>query len=315
MQKKYNEKLLTLVNNIEQVIKGKTEVIHIAIIALLAQGHILIEDVPGVGKTILAQLLARSIQSSFQRIQFTSDLLPSDILGVSIYDEYKKEFEFKKGPIFANIILADEINRSTPKTQSALLEAMNAGQVTIDKHTYELPKPFMVIATQNPIEFHGTFPLPKSQMDRFLMRLYVGYPSQQDEVMILKEQKIPGDISFIKPVMEISEFHQMQRAVNDVKIDEDLLGYMADVAAATRKNPNIELGISTRGVLALRCAAQAKAFFENRNYCIPDDVKTMIPYVFAHRIQAVKTFENSSFSHKEEEEILSKILNQVEVPI
>ncbi len=315
MTKKYNEKLLKIVQNIEKVIKGKTEVIRNALIAILAQGHILIEDVPGVGKTILAQLLAKSIHSSFQRIQFTSDLLPSDILGISVYDKNNSEFVFKKGPLFANIILGDEINRTTPKTQSALLEAMNAGQVTIDKFTYDLPKPFMVIATQNPIEFHGTFPLPKSQMDRFLMRINVGYPSISDEITILKEQKIPGDISFIEPVMEIEEFHEMQKKVLQVKIDDDLINYMAEIAAATRKNPQIELGISTRGVLALRSAAQAKAFFENRDFCVPDDIKILAPYVFAHRIQVIKTFENSSINNKEEEEILLKIINQVEVPV
>lgn len=315
MMKKYNEKLLRIAENIERVIKGKTGIIHHAIIALLAQGHILIEDVPGVGKTVHAQLLAKSIHSSFARIQFTSDMLPSDILGVTVYDKDKKEFEFKKGPIFANIILADEINRTTPKTQSALLEAMNAGQVTIDKNTHILPQPFMVIATQNPIEFHGTFPLPKSQMDRFMMRLSMGYPSKQDEILILRQQKKPGDISFIEPVMEISQFYEMQKQVADINISEDLLTYIADIAEATRSHPKIELGISTRGVLALRSAAQAKAFFEGRNFCSPDDVKSLVIPVFAHRVQAAKAFETAGMNHREETEILTSILSQIPSPI
>ena len=315
MIKKINENLEKVVKNIEQVIKGKTDVIHQAIIGMLAQGHILIEDVPGVGKTMLAHLLAKSIHCSFQRIQFTSDLLPSDILGVTIYDKEKKAFEFKSGPIFANIILADEINRTTPKTQSALLEAMNTAQVSIDKKTYTLPQPFMVIATQNPIEFHGTFPLPKSQMDRFLMRLRMGYPSLNDEVQILREQKVVGDISFVQPVMEIEDFCEMQRLTLEVKVDEDLLEYIARIAFATRNNSLIELGVSTRGVLAVRRAAQAKAFFENRDYCVPDDIKEMIPSVLAHRIQLAKTFESTALTRKEDEDALLQVVNEVEVPL
>lgn len=315
MSKKYNEKLVKIVQNIEQIIKGKTEVINNALIALLAQGHILIEDVPGVGKTMLAHLLAKSIHSSFKRIQFTSDMLPSDILGVVIYNKDTHDFEVKKGPIFANILLGDEINRTSPKTQSALLEAMNSSEVTIDKQTYSLPKPFMVIATQNPIEFQGTFPLPKSQMDRFLIRLNMGYPAEDEEITILREQKKPGDMSFIQPVIQIEEFHQMQEEVFNVKVDDDLLRYIAQIGKATRNSALIEIGVSTRGTLALRRAAQARAFFENRTFCTPDDIKTMVPLVLAHRIQVANTFETSSLSNKQDIDILMKVINEIEVPV
>lgn len=315
MGKIKNEKLARLKQNIERIIKGKSEVIDLAIIGILAQGHILIEDVPGVGKTTLAYLLARSIDCSFQRIQFTSDLLPSDILGVTIYSQQTQEFVFKEGPIFANIVLADEINRTTPKTQSSLLEAMNTAQVTIDKVTYQLPKPFMVIATQNPIEFHGTFPLPKSQLDRFLMRIHIGYPDKADEVVILREQKLPGAPEDVEPVLNKDEIIQMQKEVTDVRIDEDLLHYIAEIVNATRTSPLIELGVSPRGALALRRCAQAKAFLEGRNYVVPDDIKTMAVPALAHRVQVAQTFETTSLTHHEDEQVIRQILEQVEVPI
>lgn len=310
------EKLERLQKNIEKIIKGKSEVVKNAIIAMLAQGHLLIEDVPGVGKTTLAHLLARSISCSFQRIQFTSDLLPSDILGISVYDPERRLFDFKQGPIFANIILADEINRTTPKTQSALLEAMNSAQVSIDKVTYNLPKPFMVIATQNPIEFHGTFPLPKSQMDRFLMRIHIGYPDLPDEVIILKEQKSLLNLDLVEPVLSSEDMLSMQKEVEEVVLDQDLLEYIGKIVAMTRNSPHIELGVSPRGALSLRRVAQAKAYFENRDYCIPDDIKSMIGSVLAHRIQVAKTFESGGLGgQREDEEVLKQAINEVEVPL
>ncbi len=304
-----------LQRNIEQVIKGKSATIKNLLIGFLAEGHVLLEDVPGVGKTTLAQLLARSLNLSFSRIQFTSDLLPSDILGVTIFDQTRHEFEFKPGPIFANIVLADEINRTSPKTQSALLEAMNSAQVSVDKHTYELPQPFMVIATQNPIEFHGTFPLPKSQMDRFLMRLEVGYPDIEDEVRILREQREVGNFEHVRPVMSAAEVRELQRRVRDVRIDDALLEYLALIIAATRSSQAILLGASTRAALALRRAAQAKAFYEGRDYCIPDDIKAMVVPVLAHRIQAARTYETNGSTARDEEIALRRILEEIPVPV
>ncbi|MBN1477415.1 AAA family ATPase [Candidatus Sumerlaeota bacterium] len=307
--------LAKLQRNIETVIKGKSDVIRQALMALLSRGHLLIEDVPGVGKTTLAHLLATSISCSFSRIQFTSDLLPSDILGVTIYRAATGEFEFQRGPIFANVVLADEINRTTPKTQSALLEAMNSAQVSIEKQTHDLPKPFMVIATQNPVEFHGTFPLPKSQMDRFLMRLHMGYPELADEVTVLREQRVVGDLGSLEPVVTAEEVFTMQDEVTRVRLEDDLLDYIARVAAATRESTLIELGVSTRGALALRAAAQARAYLEGRDYCVPDDIKEMILPVLAHRIQVAKTFELSGMNRHEDESVLLQVVDSVEVPI
>lgn len=306
-----------LQSNIESVLKGKSDVVKHALIGILARGHLLFEDVPGVGKTTLAQLLARSIGVPFSRIQFTSDMLPSDILGVSVYDQATKQFEFKPGPIFANVVLADELNRTTPKTQSALLEAMNSAQVSIEKHTYDLPQPFMVIATQNPIEFHGTFPLPKSQMDRFIMRLHLGYPGLEEEITVLREQRATSYLEQVTPVMSAAELLAMQKAVDEVRMDDDLLRYTVSIVAATRNHPAIVLGVSTRGALALRRAAQAKAFYEGRDFCVPDDIKSMVPHVLAHRIQLSRTYESGgdSFLHEEERQILAQLVEEVEVPV
>ncbi|MBX7243858.1 MAG: MoxR family ATPase [Candidatus Sumerlaeaceae bacterium] len=315
MASKIRPEVEKLQKNIEIVIKGKSEVVKNSLIGILAHGHVLFEDVPGVGKTTLAHLIAHSLGLSFARIQFTSDMLPSDILGTTIYDQQKRDFEFKPGPLFANIVLADEINRTTPKTQSALLEAMNSGKVSAEKQTHDLPQPFMVLATQNPIEFHGTFPLPKSQMDRFLLRLQVGYPSPEDEMTILREQREPGNMDAVKSVMNATEMLEMQAAVNNVKIDDDLLHYITRIVAATRNSRLIELGVSTRGALSLRRAAQARAYYENRDFCVPDDVKTMVSPVLAHRIQAVKTFETNGFRRHAEEDVLDQLLNEIEVPV
>lgn len=311
----FQDVLQALQKNIEKVLKGKTEVVRLALIGLLARGHVLIEDVPGVGKTTLAYLLARSISCTFRRIQFTSDLLPSDILGVSIYNQQSREFEFKPGPIFAHIVLADEINRTTPKTQSALLEAMNTAQVSLDGRTHHLPRPFMVIATQNPIEFHGTFPIPKSQLDRFVMRLHLGYPEREQEIAILREQKTVIGEAEVDPVTDAERVLAMQNAVDEVKVDEDLLDYIARIVEATRRSTLIELGGSPRGTLALRRCAQAKAFLEGRDYIVPDDIKQLTVPVLAHRIQIARTFEGSDLQHREDEEVVRQVVSEVEVPL
>jgi len=308
--------LARLQANIELVLKGKSDVVRDAIICILARGHLLIEDVPGVGKTTLAQCIARSINLSFSRIQFTSDMLPSDILGVTMYNQDQREFEFKPGPLFANIVLADELNRTTPKTQSALLEAMASSQVTSEKQTFKLPQPFMVLATQNPIEFHGTFPLPKSQMDRFLMRIHLGYPSLEDEITVLREQRLVGNLEAVQSVISDEEMLRMQHQVDMVKMEDSLLDYLARIIGATRNNPAILLGASTRGALALRRAAQARAYLDGRNFCVPDDVKGMVVPVLAHRIQVQEGFSGTSgYLHEEERRVLTDLLAQVEVPL
>jgi len=304
-----------LQDNIEHVLKGKSAVVRDAIICILARGHMLIEDVPGVGKTTLAQCIARSINLSFSRIQFTSDLLPSDILGVTIYNQDTHLFEFKPGPLFAHVVLADEINRSTPKTQSALLEAMNSAEVTAEKQTFQLPKPFMVLATQNPIEFHGTFPLPKSQMDRFMMRLHLGYPDLENEVTVLREQRLVGNLDAVQAVISAEEMLKMQHDVDNVRIDDSLLQYLARIVAATRTHPQVMLGASTRGALSLRRAAQARAYMEDRDYCVPDDIKSMVVPVLSHRVQIQTGFELNGFTHERERDLLSQITESIEVPL
>ena len=304
-----------LQSNIELVVKGKSEVVRNSLVCILARGHLLLEDVPGVGKTTLAHCIARSLNLSFSRIQFTSDMLPSDILGVTIFDQGRREFEFKAGPLFANVVLADEINRTTPKTQSALLEAMNSAQVSVEKRTYDLPQPFMVLATQNPLEFHGTFPLPKSQMDRFMMRIHLGYPDLEDEITVLREQRNPGSMDILEPVISGEEMLALQNEVDNVKVDESLLEYLARIVQVTRNTPQIVLGVSTRGALALRRAAQALAYFEGRDYCVPDDIKSMVQPVLAHRILLQEGFDSGSHQYQHERRILQDILEQVAVPL
>jgi MoxR-like ATPase len=272
-----------LQRTIARVIKGKDEVIEMALIALLARGHLLIEDVPGVGKTTLAQALARSFHCSFHRIQFTSDLLPSDVVGVSVFNPSRQEFEFKPGPLFANIVLADEINRTTPKTQSALLEAMNEAQVTIDNHTHPLPQPFMVLATQNPVEHHGTYPLPESQLDRFLLRVKMGYPGRASEKEILRAHG-NAEVDSLEPAMEAVEVVALQKATERVRVEESLLDYALEIVERTRQTEQLSLGVSTRGALMLHRAAQAHAFLHGRDFCVPDDFKRLIVPVFAHRV-------------------------------
>ncbi|CAG1065139.1 hypothetical protein BAC1_00717 [uncultured bacterium] len=306
-------KIDALRTNLEKVIRGKRAAIDLAISALLARGHLLIEDVPGVGKTTLAHGLARSVNCSFQRIQFTSDLLPSDVIGVTVYNQAGHSFEFRPGPLFANIVLADEINRATPKTQSALLEAMNDRQVSVDKDTHRLPKPFMLLATQNPLEFSGTFPLPESQLDRFTMCLKMGYPHEQDERMIIQSLNSPHVMETLSPVLTTGEVESLQDLTEKVRVDEDLVGYMIAISNATRNHKTIRLGVSPRGAMTIYRAAQAFALASGRDYCIPDDVKYLCPPVFAHRIVAAA--ESIEHGMEASKAVLEDILNSIEVPV
>ncbi|PYS29883.1 MAG: ATPase, partial [Acidobacteria bacterium] len=270
------ERIDLLQTAIERVIRGKPEAVRLAIVTLLAGGHLLVEDVPGVGKTTLAHALARSLDCSFQRVQFTSDLLPSDVIGLSVYNQHDGMFEWKPGPIFASVVLADEINRTTPKTQSALLEAMAERQVTVEGVTHPLPQPFIVIATQNPIEHHGTYPLPESQLDRFMLRLRVGYPSADDEKQILRDREHAEPLDDVQAVMSGQDVLELQAAVSEVSVDDAIVDYLMRIVTATRSSEMLDLGVSPRGTLALFRAAQALALTEDRIYCIPDDIKRLV---------------------------------------
>ena len=269
---------------IKKVIIGKRQTIEMVVIGLLCQGHILIEDVPGVGKTVLARSLAKSLGLSFSRIQFTPDMLPSDVTGVSIFNQETRQFEFRPGPIMAQVVLADEINRATPKTQAALLEAMEERQVTVDGISHQLPKPFLVMATQNPIEYEGTFPLPEAQLDRFLMRIRLGYPSLNDEVKILEVQQLRHPIDDLKPVVELDELLQLQEAIKSVYVAPALKKYMVELTRATRESSDVYLGASPRGSLGLFRSSQARAAMHGRDYVLPDDVKYLAEYVLSHRM-------------------------------
>jgi MoxR-like ATPase len=300
---------------IEMVVKGKSDVIELALICLLAEGHLLIEDVPGVGKTTLAHSLARAFDCTFRRIQFTSDLLPSDILGVSIFDQSDRSFKFHRGPIFANVVLADEINRTTPKTQSALLEAMSESDVSVDNSTHPLPQPFMVIATQNPIEYHGTYPLPESQLDRFLLRIKMGYPGTEAEKEILRRQNHSSNPKQLQPVLRAEDILEAQAATAHVHMDEALLDYIMAIVEATRRSEFLLTGASPRGSLALHRAAQARAYYEGRSYCIPDDIKGLVLPVLAHRVIVSAKYSSPNKRNEEAESILAEILQNVEVPL
>ena len=309
-----NSQIALLQQTIGRVIKGKEETIQLALITLLAKGHLLIEDVPGVGKTTLAQTLARAFRCSFQRVQFTSDMLPSDVIGISVFNPSREEFEFKPGPLFANIVLADEINRTTPKTQSALLEAMNESQVTVDNHTHPLPQPFLVIATQNPIEHHGTYPLPESQLDRFLMRIRMGYPARESEKQILRNNGSAA-LEEVPPVMDAAEVAAMQEAVTRVRVDESLLDYVLEIVERTRQSEQLSLGISPRGTVMLQRGAQARAFLEGRDYCLPDDFKRLMLPVFAHRIVVSSRYTSTRKKSEQAEAILADIIDTTRVPL
>jgi MoxR-like ATPase len=309
------ELLQRLQHSVESVIRGKNEVIQLALVGLFARGHLLIEDVPGVGKTTLAHSLARSFNSTFQRLQFTSDMLPSDVVGISVFSQPTQRFEFRPGPIFANIVLADEINRTTPKTQSALLEAMNEYQVTVDNHTYPLPQPFLVMATQNPIEHHGTYPLPESQMDRFLMRLRIGYPNRESEKEILRNFADSEPLANIKPVMSAAEVLEIQQAVRRVTVDDALMNYTLAIVEKTRQHEYLSLGVSPRGSMSLYRAAQALALLEGRSYCIPDDFKRLALPVFAHRCVVSSRYLSTMKKSDQAEAILREIVDSTPVPL
>lgn len=273
-----------IISNVEQVIIGKDREIRMTVVALLCEGHLLIEDVPGVGKTMLARAIARSIGSTYRRIQFTPDMLPSDVTGVSVFNQKTLEFEFRPGPIMAQIVLADEINRATPKTQSALLEAMEERQVTVDGTTYQMSRPFLVLATQNPIEYEGTFPLPEAQVDRFLIRIRLGYPIKEQEISILELQAQTHPIEHLEKIVSVDELTYAQEAVRDVYVDDSVKEYIVDLVSTTRDHPDVYLGASPRGSLALFRAARAWAAIDRRDYVLPDDVKLLAEPTLAHRL-------------------------------
>ena len=309
------QSLQRLEQALRRVIRGEGEPVRLALVALLSEGHLLIEDVPGVGKTTLAHTLARSIDCQFQRVQFTSDLLPSDVIGISVYNQHRESFEFKPGPVFANILLADEINRTTPKTQSALLEAMNERQVTVDNQTYRLPEPFMVIATQNPIEHHGTYPLPESQLDRFLMRIRMGYPGWEGEREILRASQHRDGLDALEPVAHAQEIHQWQQVVRQVAVEDSLMDYLLRLVGKTREHEHLALGVSPRGSQSLFRAAQALALLEGRDYTIPDDFKRLAVSVFAHRVVVSTRYGSTLKKSEQADTILRDILASTDVPL
>jgi MoxR-like ATPase len=306
--------LQSLEASLGSVLRGKPEAVRLALVCLLARGHLLIEDVPGVGKTTLAHGLARSIDCTFHRLQFTSDMLPSDVLGVTVYNAHSEAFEFKPGPIFTNFLLADEINRTTPKTQSALLEAMNESQVTVEGRTIALPDPFMVIATQNPAEHHGTYPLPESQLDRFLMRLRIGYPDAASERDILRQQDADNSQA-AQRVLHAAELIELQDAVRNVTVENSIADYLLAIVEKTRTHESLALGVSPRGSQALFRAAQARAMLEGRNYAIPDDVKRLAVPVFGHRVLVNSRAILSAQRSHAGDQIVKEILTQIEVPL
>lgn len=306
-----NLKLAELRNSLAAVIRGKDETIEILLIALLAGGSVLMEDVPGVGKTTLAKALARSLDAEFRRIQFTPDLLPSDILGSSIYSPKDGSFTFKKGPIFCSILLADEINRASPRTQSALLEAMSEGQATIEGVRHHLPKPFLVLATQNPIDFHGTYPLPEAQLDRFLIQLHFGYPSKEMEIEMLYDRAITLPIDAVQTVVKMEEIAAMQQLVREVQLERSIASYIVELVSRTRNHPFLKLGVSPRGSLMFFRAVQSSAFLAGRDFVIPDDVQKMAVYVLPHRLSLTPKARYGSITKTE---VIQSILSEVPVP-
>jgi MoxR-like ATPase len=310
---KYAELIDNLEKNIALAVFGKRNVIRRCLVALFAAEHVLLEDVPGVGKTLIAQAIAKSISGDFRRLQFTPDLLPADIVGSSIYDVGSREFYFSRGAIFANILLADEINRTTPRTQSAMLEAMNEHQVSVDGTTYPLPKPFMVIATENPMEFEGTYPLPESQLDRFLLRISVGYPDRENELNVLRTHQVARPIDSLKPVLSNIQVIEIQQAVCAVRVDESINRYILDLVEATRESDELLVGVSTRGAIALSRAVQAHALIEGRDFVTPDDVKLLAIAVFSHRVMP------KSYAHGNQrqaiEAIIERLVESIPVPV
>ncbi len=300
---------------LRSVIRGQDDVLRLALVSIFAKGHLLIEGAPGVGKTTLGQALARAIDCSFQRVQFTSDMLPSDVLGISIYSAIEQKFEFKRGPVFANVLLADEINRTTPKTQSALLEAMNEGQITMDAHSYPLPQPFLVIATQNPIEHHGTYPLPESQLDRFLMRVRMGYPEGETEREILRSEAGTAQLEQLRPVLNAADVLDIQQAVSQVHVDEALITYALAIVRKTRESDHLSLGVSPRGSQMFYHAAQAMAFLEGRDYCTPEDFKPLAVAILAHRVVVSSLYASTLKKSEQAEQVLREIVESVPVPV
>jgi len=306
-----NRTLVALRENLARVIYGKSESIEIFTIALLAGGSVLIEDIPGVGKTTLVKALARSIDAKFRRIQFTPDLLPADILGSPVYNPVTGSFDFRHGPIFCNVLLADEINRASPRTQSALLEAMNEAQVTIEGTSYHLPRPFVVVATQNPIDYHGTYPLPEAQLDRFLVQLDLGYPQAEVEIEILQSYSHDDRLESIEPVLTGEHVQRMQQRVRAVRTEQSVLAYIVRLIQATRQDQRLKLGVSPRGSLMLSRSAQAKAFAEGRDYVIPDDVQQLAPHVLPHRILLTS---KSRYDGTTRQQVITDILAKVKIP-
>lgn len=306
----------SLVQEVERVFHGKEEVVRFSVAALLARGHILFEDVPGVGKTTLAHALATALGLAFKRIQFTSDLLPSDVLGVSVYNPTRSEFETKPGPIFTNLVLADEINRAPPRTQSGLLEAMQEGTVSIDDQSFVLPDPFMVMATQNPLEHHGTYPLPESQVDRFLMRLTIGYPDEQAERKILLESADSGGwMERVRPVLSPEQVRALQSEVDEVRAEPSIVDYLMEIVRRTRNEPRLRMGVSPRGAIALLRAARAFALLEGRDYLIPSDIQRLAKPCLAHRLLPAGATAATFQIHEEAASILGDILDEVTVPV
>jgi MoxR-like ATPase len=309
-------RLNKLVESVETVFHGKREVVRFAVAALLARGHVLFEDIPGVGKTTLSRALAAALGLSFRRIQFTSDLLPSDVLGVSIFNPRDNTFEVRPGPIFTNIVVADEINRAPPRTQSGLLEAMQEGRVTIDERSHDLPRPFLVMATQNPLEHHGTYPLPESQLDRFLMRLTIGYPDENAERRILLESVGTADpVDTIEPLFDAGELLALQRSVEDVHAEPAIVDYLMAIVRATRSDNRLRMGVSPRGAIGLFRAARAFALVHGRRYLIPDDVQTLVAPCLAHRLLPMGASAATMEAHDQGAAILEDLINDIPVPV
>ena len=310
-----NTRAVAIEQSLRSIIRGNDEVLRLALVAVLARGHLLIEGVPGVGKTTMAHTMARTLDCTFQRLQFTSDMLPSDVLGISVFSAAENQFEFKAGPVFTNVLLADEINRTTPKTQSALLEAMNEGQVTMDGNSHPLPQPFLVIATQNPVEHHGTYPLPESQLDRFLLRVRMGYPQGNNEREILRSEAGAARLDTVKPVATGADIIAMQDEVTQVKVDDSLVDYALDIVRKTREIETLSLGVSPRGSLMLYRAEQAMAYLEGRRFATPADFKQLVVPVFSHRVVVNARYSSTLKKSDQGDNILRDIIQSVPVPV